>query len=50
MHFGVPDWDAGRRYLQSASVDISPWTKKVKMEVAMPVLLMPAPAAIAAAA
>jgi len=50
MHFGVPDWDAGRRYLKSSSVDISPWTKKVKMEVAMPVLLMPAPAAIAAAA
>jgi tetratricopeptide (TPR) repeat protein len=48
-HFGVPDWDAGKRHLQSASVDISRWTRGLKMEVAMPVLLMPAtPAAPAA--
>jgi len=36
MHFGVPDWDAGKRHLQSASVDITRWTKELKMEVPMP--------------
>lgn len=37
--FGVPDWDAGRRHLQAASVDITRWTRDLKMEVPMPVLL-----------
>jgi tetratricopeptide (TPR) repeat protein len=36
MHFGVPDWDAGKRRLQSAPVDLSRWTRDLKMEVAMP--------------
>jgi hypothetical protein len=44
MHFGVPDWDAGKRHLQTASVDITRWTKDLKMEVPMPVLIAPAAA------
>ena len=44
-HFGTPDWDAGKSHLQSAPVDVSRWTKDLKMEVAMPVLLAPAIAA-----
>jgi tetratricopeptide (TPR) repeat protein len=39
VQFGVPDWDAGRRHLQTASVDITRWTRDLKMEVPMPVLL-----------
>jgi len=42
MHFGVPDWDAGKRHLQSASVDITRWTKELKMEVPMPALIVSA--------
>jgi hypothetical protein len=38
-HFGVPDWDAGHRHLQTASVNITRWTGDLKMEVPMPVLL-----------
>jgi tetratricopeptide (TPR) repeat protein len=51
MHFGVPDWDAGKRHLETAEVDITRWTKDLKMEVPMPVLVAsaatatPAPAA-----
>jgi tetratricopeptide (TPR) repeat protein len=50
-HFGVPDWDAGKRHLETASVDITRWTKDLKMEVPMPALIVstvaatPAPAA-----
>jgi uncharacterized caspase-like protein len=52
MHFGVPDWDAGKRHLETAEVDITRWTKDLKMEVPMPVLVAsaataaPAPAAV----
>lgn len=46
--FGMPDWNAGTRYLQSASVDISPFTRDLKMEVAVPALF--GPAAVAATA
>jgi hypothetical protein len=49
-HFGVPDWDAGKRHLQTAPVDIARWTKELKMEVAMPALIVPALAAAPAAA
>ncbi len=38
-HFGVPDWDAGKRHLQATQVDITRWTKELKMEVPMPALL-----------
>ena len=47
-HFGVPDWDAGKRHLQSTSVDVTRWTKELKMEVAMPVLIATAATAPAA--
>jgi tetratricopeptide (TPR) repeat protein len=47
-NFGVPDWDAGKRHVQNASIDITRWTKALKMEVAMPVLLMPPVAETAA--
>jgi tetratricopeptide (TPR) repeat protein len=36
IRFGVPDWDAGKRRLQGAPVDLSRWTRDLKMEVAMP--------------
>jgi tetratricopeptide (TPR) repeat protein len=55
-HFGVPDWDAGKRYLQSAAIDITRWTKDLKMEVPMPALIVstvaatPAPPATETAA
>jgi hypothetical protein len=39
VHFGVPDWNAGRQHVQTASVDITRWTRDLKMEVPMPVLL-----------
>jgi len=56
MHFGVPDWDAGKRHLETAEVDITRWTKDLKMEVPMPVLIAsaatatPAPAGAEASA
>ena len=56
MHFGVPDWDAGKRHLQATSIDITRWTKELKMEVPMPALIVstvaaaPAPAPAPAAA
>jgi hypothetical protein len=43
--FGTPDWGAGKRRLETATVDISAYTKDLKMEVAMPVLVVPPPAA-----
>jgi len=43
--FGTPDWDAGKRRLDNAAVDISAYTKDLKMEVAMPLLVVPPPAA-----
>jgi len=43
--FGTPDWGAGKRRVETATVDISAYTKDLKMEVAMPVLLVPPPAA-----
>ena len=55
MHFGVPDWDAGKRHLETAEVDVTQWTKDLKMEVPMPVLVAaalttpPAPAVAVAA-
>ena len=39
IRFGVPDWAAGKKHLQTASVDITRWTKELKMEVPMPVLI-----------
>ena len=49
--FGVADGDAGKKHLQSTSVDVSRWTKDMKMEVEMPVLLVPVqPASTAMAA
>ena len=56
VHFGVPDWDAGKRHLETAEVDITRWTKDLKMEVTMPVLIAsavtatPAPAGAEASA
>jgi hypothetical protein len=49
-HFGVPDWDAGRRHLETTPIDVTRWTKELKMEVAMPVLLAPVIAAAPAPA
>ncbi len=55
-HFGVPDWDAGKRHLKATSIDITRWTKELKMEVPMPALLVstaaatPAPVSAEAAA
>ena len=43
-HFGVPDWDAGARRLQTAPVDLGKWTKDLALaepaviQVAQPVL------------
>jgi hypothetical protein len=56
-HFGVPDWDAGARHLQTAPVDLSKWTKDLNLaepapiQVAQPVVTTaPVPADPAAAA
>ena len=58
-HFGVPDWDAGARHLETAPVDIGKWTKdlnlpeQVPIQIAQPVAspvagpLAPAASAIA---
>jgi uncharacterized caspase-like protein len=40
--FGVPDQDAGKRYLASNPVDLVRWTKDLKMEVAMPAAIVAA--------
>lgn len=39
-HFGAPDWDAGKRHLEATSIDLTRWTKDLKMEVPMPTLLV----------
>ena len=56
-HFGVPDWDAGARHLQTAPVDLSKWTKDLNLaeqapiQVAQPVVTAaPSPTDPAAAA
>ena len=56
-HFGVPDWDAGARHLQTGPVDLSKWTKDLNLaepapiQVAQPVVTSaPAPADPAATA
>src|ERR1035438_6183640 len=49
-HFGVPDWDAGKRRLQATPIDITRWTKGLKMEVPMPVLIAPTVAVTSASA
>ncbi|MGO9009074.1 MAG: caspase family protein [Bryobacteraceae bacterium] len=55
-HFGVPDWDAGKRHLEATAIDLTRWTNDLKMEVPMPALIVstvtatPAPADAAAAA
>ena len=47
VHFGVPDWEAGGRRLQSSPVDLSKWTKDLSLpepapiQVAQPVLPLP---------
>jgi tetratricopeptide (TPR) repeat protein len=38
-HFGVPDWDAGARHLQTAPVDIGKWTKDLNLPEQTPVLV-----------
>jgi uncharacterized caspase-like protein len=56
-HFGVPDWDAGARRLQTAPVDMSKWTKDLALtepapiQVAQPVgVTVPGPGSAAASA
>ena len=34
--FGVPDWDAGTRHLQTAPVDLNKWTKDLNLPEQMP--------------
>ncbi|MCX6633409.1 MAG: caspase family protein [Candidatus Solibacter sp.] len=36
-HFGVPDWDAGARRLQTAPVDLSKWTKDLNLAEPAPI-------------
>jgi tetratricopeptide (TPR) repeat protein len=36
-HFGVPDWDAGARRLETAPVDIARWTKDLNLPEQVPV-------------
>ena len=36
-HFGVPDWDAGARHLQTAPVDLSKWTKDLNLAEPAPI-------------
>ena len=38
--FGVPDMEAGKRYLASNPLDLTRWTKDLKMEVVMPAPLV----------
>ena len=35
-HFGIPDWDAGARRLETAPVDMSRWTKDLNLPEQMP--------------
>ena len=37
--FGTPDLEAGKRYLAANPIDLTRWTKDLKMEVAMPALI-----------
>jgi hypothetical protein len=37
-HFGIPDWDAGARRLQTAPVDTSRWTKDLNLPEQAPVV------------
>jgi uncharacterized caspase-like protein len=46
-HFGIPDWDAGSRRLETAPVDIARWTKDLNMAEPAPVQVAP-PAASSA--
>jgi Caspase domain len=41
-HFGTPDWDGGKRRLQTGPVDITRWTRDLKMEIAVPAPIVPA--------
>ena len=45
--FGIPDWDAGARRLETAPVDIARWTKDLNMAEPAPVPVAP-PAATSA--
>ena len=38
-HFGMPDWDAGKRHVDATAIDLTRLTKDLKMEVPMPALL-----------
>jgi uncharacterized caspase-like protein len=38
--FGVPDMEAGKRYLAANPLDLTRWTKDLKMEVVMPAPLV----------
>jgi tetratricopeptide (TPR) repeat protein len=40
-HFGIPDWDAGARRLESAPVDIARWTKDLNLAEQTPVPVAP---------
>lgn len=37
MHFGVPDWDAGARRLETAPVDLGKWTKDLNLPEQTPI-------------
>ncbi|MEO8593407.1 MAG: caspase family protein [Candidatus Solibacter sp.] len=51
MQFGVPDWDAGARRLQSSPVDLSKWTKDLTLaeSAGVQVALAMVPAVVPAA-
>lgn len=40
-HFGIPDWDAASRRLETAPVDIARWTKDLNMAEPTPVQVAP---------
>src|ERR1035438_4193493 len=40
-HFGVPDWDAGARRLESAPVDVARWTKDLNLAEQIAVQVAP---------
>lgn len=42
VNFGVPDWDAGTRYLQTAAPDLSRWSKELTEAFAPPAAAAPA--------
>jgi hypothetical protein len=43
-HFGIPDWDAGARHLETAPVDMNRWTKDLNLPEQMPAQPVVAPA------